>query len=395
MGGTVHGIANLLACPNGHTAANRQRNIFAAVNSFFEHLSTPAGGNYMEPVAGYFGEGGATGYDATGGANPSGENAFRVFKQKTSAARPGGGSQLGAIYWLFQWADVSYWNVCELLSNNGYDGVGIISAFLEDGNSPWNGSTADDGTDTHGLPVWADNGSTAHVLEYSNYSGHNTNKNNLMTLYYDASGISTEVYAQMIADADNVIILISSAWGDAGNEHDMVLGAFQGLIDKLTAVPSYPYPVLAGSMYDVSDTPGRQFYLGYPSRSVRTNSQQWPAGGTGSAQPMGGIVTPTNGNGTFRWYDLEFVINGNQPNGWLSDKYEESPIGICVSVDRVGWLDDFFRSTYDIANNSWDATNERAVFGANTSPTVKLSVPWPSTIGEAPAATRTQAGVPF
>ncbi len=65
MAGTPHGIANILACPNGHSAANRQRNIFAAVNSFFEHLCTPAGGSYFEEVAGYWGTG-ASGYDATG-----------------------------------------------------------------------------------------------------------------------------------------------------------------------------------------------------------------------------------------------------------------------------------------------------------------------------------------
>jgi hypothetical protein len=382
MAGTPHGLVNarILAAT---VTANANRNAFAIVAAFFEHLCTAGGGNYCTRIASYWGEGGATGWDRTGGANPAGENAFGVWRLNTSAARPGGGSALGAMYIFVSWADTSLAVNWQLDSSTSTDGCGIVVAFLEDGNSPWNGGIANLGADAIGVPMWTAGGSTLHVLERSCNSGgsDDLNKDNTRHAVRDkAAGTSTDHYIHCIADADNIAILSTATAGSYGSQFAVWMCGLYTMLDIVD--PQTAYPAFA-----MSDN---QLPLEMDTNFGAT---------TGGGSLGGGYVTPGSGDSLHR-VGYSFTYTGDmtaQPNTYSAGDavFDESAWQIHQDAGRIGYLDTFFRQAYGMVNEGWDDTNERAAFGVVTIANDKLTLPWPNTIGEAPGATRTEDGVTF
>jgi hypothetical protein len=381
MGGTPHGLVNarILAARINDDA---NRDAFAIVAAFLDHLATAPGGSYTTRIASYWGSGG-TGFDRTGGSNPSGENAFGVWRLNTSAARTGGGSALGAMYIFVAWADVSApsgW----LINSGTADGVGIVVAFLEDGNSPWNGTTNDNGADTKGTPLWVPGGSTLHVLERSCNAGGDdaTNRENTRPAIQDkGSAVTTDHHVHCIADADNIAIIAAKTSATYGSQF-AVWG--MGLYTMLDIVDS-PTAYAALSFMDNGFPLALDTDMGQIAGSSVTNG--------------GGFVTPASGDGVHK-FGYSFTYTGDtaaNPNVWSAGGavFDESAIQIHLDTGRVGYLDTFFRHGYGMDNESFDSTNQRVAVGSVIVAEDKLTLPWPTTIGEAPGATRTEDGVTF
>jgi hypothetical protein len=161
-----------------------------------------------------------TGTDFYDGATPFGEGAFAVYRMNglssgnTESARNGVDLPDFDYYILIQWYTYNSWNTAPgapstLKGSTASNGVGVQMAVREDGASPWNGTTNNDGTDTKGTPVWTDGGSTAHVFPMSNNSGgsYSTNRENCMRVNEDFYNNYSRV--SVIGSADSVIFVTS------------------------------------------------------------------------------------------------------------------------------------------------------------------------------------------
>lgn len=81
-------------------------------------------------------------------------------------------------------------------------------AFREDGLSPWNGTTNNDGSDSKADPVWTDGGvTTLHVMNYSNSpsGNHSTSRENLAPLTQLTTTSSQFRSLHMAGDADSFV----------------------------------------------------------------------------------------------------------------------------------------------------------------------------------------------
>lgn len=379
MAGTIHGLVNA-KIDVASIRFDAARDAFAIIAAFFDHLCTAGGGNYMTRIASYWGTGG-TGFDRTGGANPSGENAFGVWVLHTSAARPGGGTKLGAIYFFLAWVDTeppAGWQ----LNSGTADGVGLAGAFLEDGNSPWNGTTVDDGTDTKGSPLWVAGGSTVHFTERSNAPGgvDATLANNARSPIGDKqSSTLSDQYLHCIADADQFAIIGTAGVTSYGSQFGCYLMGLYSVVSNVDAAADYALFCI----YDGSLPLGFDYVYGVIA---------------GSGTLGGGVTWPDNSQDGLRISPaLSYIMSTTeQPNVWSAGGavFDESAIQL-FSTGMVGYIDPFFRLAYNITNEAWDATNERFAVGTVNQDQYKLTIPWPTTVGEAPGATRTPDGVTF
>jgi hypothetical protein len=395
MGGTVHGLVN-----RHHTAGgldpNANRDTFAHVAAFFDHLSTPAGGDIMTRVASNWGNG--TGFDRSGGANPTGtDHSWGVWKLNTSTARPGGGSALGEVYVLLAMFEATLPSAQNMQINgvNG-DGVGIMWAFREDGGDPWNGTSNDDGSDTSSSPLWTAGGSTVHCFPMANNPGgdDNTPKNNMMGDDYTNS--NTDIWFHGVADDDNVVFFLTQQRTAAWDASKLGCYAF-GTGTVRSNATADPYccwafaerncPFVRGTTYGSSagtdlDEEGGVKVPGGTVHGLRLS--YW-----GLAAQTGATPDPFTASGNFgefgsTLYSTGYVGATPTIHGW-------------VGFGHTPTEDDFLRFMLaDVLSESYDATNKRAALGNGSSTTdEKFTVPWPDSIGEAPGATRTLDGVTF
>jgi hypothetical protein len=100
-------------------------------------------------LASYYGFGG-TGFDLTGGANPSGENAWFMWEWPSTVTSHGK-PVLGLCQWCYAEALGVHGGPAA-----GYGNVGVFLAFAcsDGGGFPWTGTTNNNGADTKGTPVW-------------------------------------------------------------------------------------------------------------------------------------------------------------------------------------------------------------------------------------------------
>lgn len=408
MGGTVHGLVNRRMQRRSGGNYDNSQNAYAAIAAFFNHLTTVAGGQIMTRVASNYGNG--SGQDHMAGPNPCGTDYnIGVWKMNTSTLRPGGGTALGEVYFLVMMFGTSYYGsnfgvYIEGVNSSGMGAtVAMAIAFREDGLSPWNGQTDDDGTDTFpNSHPWTDGAAGLHVLmpRSCNPGGsYNTNKNNLASVghryyYWDV----TYGYFHGIADDDNIAIFITGEYGlhDTDDPKD-----FSG--------------VMFGTG-TVQPNAGSDPYCCYAMKSdalpIGMGGEYGDAGGTSTAQ--GGIKLPlAAGSGTkisAARFTTYAPIGGEylSPNRYSSTGaiFEESGLLIYANnaADEGGWIgygkepggDDFFRVVYAAPNEGYDVTNERAAIGRNSTNTYKTTVPWPiAAVGEAPGATRSLDGIAF
>jgi hypothetical protein len=412
MAGTLHGLVNRRCNRISSADYHNWRNYFAAVADFFDHLSTPAGGNYMTRIASKFGVGGS-GLSHTLSATPIGtENAFGLWRLNTSARRPGGGTALGAVYF-FVWSTSNNdpntytpsFYVAGANSSTADVSVGMAVAWREDGGSPWNvggGATElDNGSDTWGNPIWVDGGSYLHIIPRTNNPGgtHATPKSNLINFpAMDCYNHATQFgHFHGIADADNIAMVMTNRDGMAVDPKRLAF-FFWGVGDLHPNIAADPYfcycihehdlPISENSNYsDSSAYNGNNGFLWRPGM----------AGGT----PVGASLQTTPS-----LIQFESALTGldaaRQPNPYSSGQTDFDEAGVQLKADDawVGWghepgEDDFWRLTYLVPSESLDAVNQRAAFGSPNTNEVRVTLPWPSSIGEAPGATRTVDGVTF
>ena len=409
MGGTVHGLVNRRFGRNGSADNNNSRHPFEAARAFFDHLSTPSGGSIMTRVASNDGNGSA-GAALTPATSLGTTYCWGLWKMNTSTARPGGGAALGEVYILLM-AFMTFYPASHtppLLvhgasDSNSYATFGIQIAFAEDGASPWNGSTNNNGNDTMGTAGgsanavwWSATSSPIHVINPRSCNpggSHNTNKQNLAPIgnrYY-----WFEVpygFFHGISDDDN--------WA-------MFLSGQEGLQDQDD--PLW-YSMVAFGLYDLQpNVAASGAYACYAC-----NDEQLPQGmnsvyGTtsGTSDNPGGILVPGDSvRGLYLSAYSPGLGSAYQPNTHSSTGaiYDEYGSAVYVAETGVaGWLgwrqepgeDPFFRQVYNVQCEALDVVSERAAFGANSYSSAKVTVPWPVSIGEAPGATRTDAGVAF
>lgn len=128
----ANGLVVRAPYPNsGSTNPNINRNIHAEMVQLLD--SAPG----WQRIASYYGSAG-TGLDATGGANPSGEEAFVVYRNVS-------GSQPYDVAIKWSWSNFYAAGAFEAGISNW--GVGITVAF-HSSSQAWNGTTANNGTDS-------------------------------------------------------------------------------------------------------------------------------------------------------------------------------------------------------------------------------------------------------
>lgn len=172
------------------------RDHFTAVKSAFDYLVTLG---TMTGIASNDGSGGS-GFDFSDGANPSGHDAWVVYRMNNAT-----------IPWYIQ----MQWNWASGYGNNGGGpasgalsfGVAISIAMASDGSSPWNGTTNFNGADTKGTPVWVPNTGNLLVWPRSNSTDGSfaTNRQRLVNL--GDAGTDTTCRVHVLTDEDSLIIL--------------------------------------------------------------------------------------------------------------------------------------------------------------------------------------------
>ena len=359
MGGTVKGRVD---CVVGQAAVGN-RNAFVNIKQFFDDLVTAG---YGAIHASQFGAG-ASGFDFHDGSEPAGENAFFVFEWALSAERPGGGSALGKVYTLVQWADVTTFGSAPgnpgLLRGAGGDGVGFQTAFREDGGDPWNGTTNANGTDTKGAQVWTAGVSTLHILDYScgsdgNYSA---NMENCISPGMDLNSLSSRFH--LLADEDNFIVLVDVT--DDGSYGVY----FSGLYTQSPEITA-SYPMICITMVTLPLITGASVY------GVAGGNGQYE-GGLVSGDVLGPQVA------AFRLAEIGYLLSNTllQPNPQTPGTYDEYHL-VPYNYDALkllyGWpgTPALLREAYNVATNETNAALTRATFGSNTVASRKLTTPW-------------------
>lgn len=391
MAGTVHGLVNKRFARIAAAINGNEMPMFKAFAAFFDHLCTAGGGNYMTRVASR----GDAGSDLQAVSYTA--NVFGVWKMNTSTLRPGGGSALGEIYILLAATGGSYFSALGLTAgaNAPQNTVGLSIAFREDGTSPWNGGTDNDGADGIGDPsgigqyVWTAGSSTVHVFPRSNNPGGS----------YDS-------------DKDDTF-LISGNTGNGLYNIDITYGFLHGIADEdnfaivysaYDALRNYDdpkqYAIFTFGLGDALSTNTPDPYLCYAWLDLSLPPSEDPSGygnSYGGVKTLGGTV----GDLYFRSV-LPGLDASKQPNNYVSGgpKYDENAIAIATNDGVLGWGhepsgEDFWRLVYGAPNEGYDATNKRAAFGAIATNTMRVTLPWPDSIGLVPGGSRTDAGVGF
>jgi hypothetical protein len=395
MGGTVHGVVNKTWPRYGSSADENAMHLFAAIAQFFDHLCTVGGGSIMTRIASNYG--GGSGFDYPGGSNPIGYNqVLGVWKMNTSTLRPGGGSALGEVYILLSACGTAndVWGLTASGTDTGWDGEVVISmAFREDGGNPWNGTSNNNGLDTPvvGNP-WTDGGSTLHVFSRPNAPGgsYSSGKNFVSSLCRINNMYTmtiTEGFFHGVADDDNWIFF------------------YTGFDGMTTTEPKW-YGAVCFGLGDLQPNCGSDPYNCYlwidPAMPFSRNSDFGDPSGTSSNQ--GGAKCPRSQVHPVRFdaFADSALSQDRQPNNYspASAVYDELALFTYTDTSWYGYAhepggSDFWRVLYGVPNESLDATNERAALGTQATLQDKLTIPWPSTVGEAPGATRTPAGVAF
>jgi hypothetical protein len=329
-----------------------------------------------------------TGTDFYDGATPFGEGAFAVYRMNgftsgnTSSARNGTDLPDFDYYILIQWYDYYTWGTApggpaEMDSGTGSDGVGYQLAVREDGASPWNGTTNNDGTDTKGDPVWADGGSTAHVLPYENGPGKNngTSRESCMRIFLDLYSEYDRIHC--VGTADSVIFFGSD--GDDGGYACSYGGIFEptsGLSLSLPLVMLWQQSNLPFSDTQIYGDNGnyKGGLLADESLGVsRFMVGQWVAG----------------------TYNTNFIGN-SEPT---TPELDEYPTRIqCRDPNKIGYVGDLeiglCGTVYHNVVQDTNAALTRAYLGsAGVSAEMRMTVAWDGST--APGTTMSRAGVQF
>jgi len=360
MAGTVRGsIEHRIV----NTSIAGLRDLFAMIAKFFN--------NHPQMVRIAWQKGGPTDRlgdgrldGLTGEANYSGQAAFGVWRWDQV-----GGAK---IYILLQWEYAN--GIGSVPGNpgvmNGTYGMGIAFALDTSGGNPWNGGTANAGSDTkNGTNVWVANGGTLLVWPRSNSLGgiSPTIRQYLLCLFTQVPNVAA-TRLHVMTDDDNLWWAID-ANGTGGYD---CLGFFGKYTPRSGITPT------AGA--------------GFISFSVNANENAWPSFAStayGEATPTtdkegGAVIVAADGVKT---YAIETIGNLSssllQPNTLVSPAQYDQLDMVLRLVDpnvptRYGLFGklDAMPFVYNVPTHATNVGKTKVVFGPTPIAQYKVLMPW-------------------
>jgi hypothetical protein len=368
------GVIEQLLPDNGDTAQT-VRDHFTAIKNSFDYFVTQGA---MSAIASNDGSGG-TGFDFSDGANPSGHDAWAVYRMDNATI---------PYYILIQWNFASGYgaNGGGLASGASSFGVGCTIAMSSDASTPWNGSTNFNGADTKGTPVWVPN--TGNLLAFPRSNSVDgsfaTNRQRLMNI--GDAGTDTATRVHVITDEDSLIIL-----SDHSNDSSYAAMVFS----RYTARTGLVFP--NGDCKYVA----LNKMSGLPNQAVQDYGAAVGTDGTRD----GGVTGSDSADGVktcrFEWLS-DFLNNTHQPNVNVDAGAEFDEVDIFVYRNDalgggfrglLGTVDFIRHVAGNIATHTTNSGLTRAVFGSATANSLKLTCPWDGTT--TPGSGVTRAGIQF
>jgi hypothetical protein len=309
-------------------------------------------------VASNYGSGG-TGEDFHDGANPAGENAW-IYAEFL------GGAQRFGI--LVQWADASSFGSAPgnpgRIAGSTSDGVAVAMALVDDGSSPWAGTTNDNGADTKGDPVWTPGTSTVFVFPRSNAPGgaHNTSRENMCRVGLDdTSGYSRAHWA---ANENGIVQLFSV--DDGGSYVAMYAGRYTPR-SGLTAL-TRPYCMVynqSSSFWEIGDS---TVYGSTAGNTVREGGIV----GRVADDVMSAAIDVVQAGQHVALYQPNQLITPQEFEGGAIAVYQREALTSLAGFLPTGLLFAVFNAT----NHQTDAAATKAYLGITTQAAYKWAVSW-------------------
>lgn len=383
MSGTPTGIIDAYTAAAGRNEYQQASEVFKLI---FDALE--ANPNTTR-IALQYGSGG-TGTDYWDGANPWGDNGFAVWRFEPSAARA------WPYYVLVQSANAGGTSanfgaapgdpgVMEGNQGTSYGHVGWQCAIGIGGDeNPWNGTTADDGTDDKGGSaayalgndgngtVWRTPAAGTNLMVFPRSNNGNGTydaiKQDHLLLFNYNSQLNTRMH--VISDDDSVFIDLQGTISGCGiyTPHPGITIDRPFLMYRNAgSVPTSPTERQGGIAYpDSTDSD--------PVRNVSfTYSTAWTAG----SQPNG-LFSPAQYDLTQAWVKIVDSIN---------TKYVDAIMGVWGAVDG------FVKLNYDIPADSTNIGKTIASLGTTTTAAWKYAMPWDGV--STPGANFTRTGIGF
>jgi hypothetical protein len=334
----------------------------------------------VDLIASQYGNG-ASGFDLSDGSNPSGENAFAVFKF-SSAANPW--------YVLIQWSHSASIGTSPGNPGSGAGTYGLHVSFAagSGGGNPWNGGTDKDGADAKGATVWVPPASEdLLVWPRGNASGGSwaTNRERMSSAAYYANG-----RLQILADDDFLFIAY-----DAGNTSDKIQGTsgydrimYFGPYDPYVTV-SVPLVMIQGNLEAAELVVGSSGGVEYGS-----------ATGAGTTTRDGGIVSTSTSVGVRVGYldRLQNIMTGGTQPG-LEGRFSIYPIIVQTNDSEGSGTTGVLGEINLIKEVCWVPTHfstpnlQEIAIGSTDIEDIKLLVPWDG--NTVPGTGKNPGGVQF
>ena len=355
MGGQLRGTVEALI---SNTTADGTRDCFAVISKALD--AHPQ----MTRIASNDGASGAGLTGFTGDADASGENAFGVWRWANRAHD---------LYILVQWAYTAAFGTAPGnpgVANNSGNGVAIAVAADTAGDSPWNGTTVNDGTDTKdGSEVWTPGTGELVVWPYANSIG------GTYVAIKEAAVVVAEGAGRLFILIDRDALWIGFDAGDTGAYDFFTYVGPYGT--RQSIVQALPIVMLNS---DVS--------AAHVSESV-------PHGTAGGASSSEGAITDPDlvavkTAPVSLSYDSNLLTSALHPNAYFSpaqhDVYE---LRLRTSY-LIGVIDpELLGVVANADTHDWQAASGRAVFGSGTTAHVKFSCRWPASVEPGTGATKT------
>jgi hypothetical protein len=360
MGGVVQGIIEMLIPADN---ANETRDLWVRLSDKLD-----AHAAYTR-IAGNFGAA-ATGYDLTGGANPAGENAFKVW--------------LGPGFTIcMQWSWGALFGAAPGNPGDvaGNFHLGIQVAYdTSMGANVWGGGTANAGADAKSTPVWVADGGNLVVHPRGN-GATGTFAVNMEAFVQAVGSMGAASRVQFICDDDYLLYL-----QDSGNT-----GGYTRML--------YIGPYTPASGVTVVGSPLCMLQFGEP---MTVNSDIGSLS-NGNAYREGGVAVPSGANGSrIARVGLDTVNQTAlfQPDSQRAvPSYDTQRLALYVRDTNTGGqygllgYVDLIKAAYNVPTHDTNVGLTKAVFGAATLGSIKLVVDWDGVT--LPGSGGTAAGVSF
>lgn len=333
-------------------------NIFAALYYFFERMVSAG---TATRIALQYGDG-SSGPGYSGDITSFGTGAFACYRMNRATT---GGSP---IYILIQVHTSTFGDdpgAPALIIGTTTSGNGIAAAVRTDGESPWNGTTANNGTDSKGDPVWV-TGSNGNGLVFPCSNGvsgsHVTSKENMMAIPTNAG--SSNIRYHILGDEDSVALFYDT--NDDGSYGFTYVGQFFPISGSRHATEADALIAMSTNDASIDDFTAYGTY-------------------TGTGNDQGGVATGPGTDSThpFQIARLPSITEGKRGNiysdgaGRVEPELNLAVVSNQLHVSGILGQIEFIRETNkNIAGESVNSDSTRAVFAGTSTTTAKTTAPW-------------------